>query len=166
MSRLDAWILRRCEGFAHALQRQCGVNCFHIAKLFFVGVCCLLLVELIQRIVAHKIIAWDYVFNGLAILACCTVVFFHDDAAAMQRLSDRLGNPRKITDRLWRYGCLCMSLIDLLLMREQGRANVPFSWLFLGALYFAACDPLPPSTSKLGNWLRSLRTPRLARETR
>lgn len=93
------------------------------------------------------------------------------EKAAYQRVARGLRNPRRVRDSQLRILLLVLSLLlpaPIAFVYAQARAVVPLTYSLIVlttiVLYLLACDPLPPCTGKVGEWLRGLAPARAVRE--
>jgi hypothetical protein len=102
------------------------------------------------------------------------------ESAAYQRVAKGLRNPRRVRDAVLRISFLTLSVImwsPLLvvdLLRRTGGVRLSYLLVVLTrvsyllvvlmtvVLYLLACDPLPPCTGKVREWLRGLVPARIA----
>ena len=86
------------------------------------------------------------------------------EAEAYRRAAKGLRNPRRIRDAQLRIAFLTLSIVMSyplwLAYVTLRRQFIPFTEALIilttVILYVLACDPLPPCTSKVGEWLRGL----------
>ena len=97
------------------------------------------------------------------------------ETEAYRRLTQGLRNPRRLRDALLRISFLTLTLVlcyPIFLAYTQLRLPVvvllSYSLIVLTTfiLYLLACDPLPPCTGKLREWVRGLASSRLPAESR
>lgn len=89
---------------------------------------------------------------------------------AYRRVSNGLRNPRRVRDALLRIPFLTLSIVllyPIVLIYIELRLQVvvlSYSLVVLTTvvLYLLACDPLPPCTGKLYEWLRGAESSRVA----
>lgn len=113
-------------------------------------------------------------FSGVLMYALTQTVFKVPieayEAAAFRRVAKGIRNPRRVRDALLRISFLTLSALlwyPTLFVYVTLRLHVvllTYSLISLTTivLYLLACDPLPPSVSKVREWLRGSALPRLA----
>lgn len=165
VAAFDRWLINWFEAFSHWTQKCCGMSCHDWALV------CLVVYVVSAFIIgfdlwnAFTVLAWS--MGGLFLLVYILYQFIDWEKLAIFRLTKRVANSKKISStwlvyRLAMLTCVvhacvlagaCFSVPQLLRYRLEGVLTLIAVLAITGFLYFDACDPLPPSTSKLRTWL-------------
>mgnify|MGYP007120766334 FL=1 len=161
----DRWLIGRFEAFAHWTQKLCGLTCRNWA-----------LVCLVIFIVSVFIMGWDlwnaftvvaWGMAGMFLLVYVLQQFLDSEKLTIFRLARRVANSKKISSTWLVYrlamligvanACVllaaCFSVVELARYRLEGVLLLIAVAAMAAFMYFDACDPLPPSISKLRTWL-------------
>jgi len=164
MTAIDRAIIAAFESFSHRVQRATGMSCFVLAAICAVVWASIVILEMCDSIARHRMTGVDYVLDGFCVLFGIQYAFFStDERDALDRLSQRVGNPRKVMGvyrviRVAQFGLTEFVLFLFMLYRDrESFLLMSASAVFLCFLYFEACDPLPPCTGKIGEWFASMR---------
>ncbi len=161
----DQWLIGKFETFAHWFQRWTGKTNYFLARITFANAIALV-----------GFFAWMRGGFFLPIVfGFCGLLWMHllsrDEEMAYRRMEKGVANPEKYEwcgVRMVAVGVALflffLFLYAFLLLR--GQFSQPESiGIFSGyggllfypiSLYFSACDPLPPGTSKIRAWFESL----------
>lgn len=168
LEKIDFWFLGRLEKFANWWQKLTGKNCFSLARAFIV-VYGISIVEfpVYQILKTEKISIFSYIV--LVTLAFIAVIFFLRLIKFKEKIVLRanrcgLSNPFKLLDNQFRIFTLCFApiflCIDVLMFKEEAFILIIMSMISISKIfsalglsyYFSACDPLPPSKSRVKEW--------------
>lgn len=164
----DAWLIAKCEEFAHWFQRWTGKTNYFLCK-----VCSwTIIVTLIVEYAATKLLRGESVgtFTAYAIFVLLLDVSYlipYEERHAFERMKKGVANPEKVApgDRFFRF-CFTATIlfssvffVGALLFAPLSKlaevsSGVYFSTIFgitgiFFRLYFAACDPLPPCKGRV-----------------
>lgn len=151
----DRWLIGKFEAFAHWFQRLTG------RTNWFLALCAICISNATFLYFFWKIgdLAIALILGVLSFLDVLAVSSFEMDAA--RRLEKGLANPRKsffgATMRLFFVAFIGWLFVPFWFRRfDVDQMTVAFALCFFFLYqYFSACDPLPPGTSKIREWLES-----------
>ena len=153
MKQLDRWIIEKHERVANGVQRYTGINCFGMAHISLV---CATFLAIIWFTLEER--------NIVAVSLCSLVILFMGSLwwKIIESTETLTGNMQFINPIrfLWeiRSLILLVSIISFLIM-ISGHLLIRggFTFCYVSMMYFMACTPLPPGTSKIPKLLTSLR---------
>ena len=165
---IDAWLIAQFERFSHWTQQWLGWTNYTWARLATLGFVVAVVGSYFageQRLMGFFI--WDLITGFLIGLFSIA-----EEQRASSRLRERVANPIKAS----KVGHMLRFLfVMIVLIRFIPLAIMPFGTLPDGhwtvghalpllrglcitcSLFFLSCDPLPPGTSKIRQWLNSVR---------
>ena len=151
----DQWLLGKFEAFAHWFQRLTGRTNLFLAKIALCVGATFWLFSMLSR---QQFILFA-IFGAIMFMRTLTMDW--DEKKAYRRLEQGVANPGKITGfrgrlflQFW-FLLLAALEIPLLFVAEMKPLISAGQIFFVFAEYFEACDPLPPGTSKIREWLDS-----------
>jgi hypothetical protein len=146
MERVDAFLISLFERFAHWTQREFGMTAVHLARGCY---CVAILFRIFGRMVRDwgkwGTVAWD----GFIVFWLALRLLEVSEPASS---SGSVMNPEKCRHQVGRI--LCVVLVVIFWPLDWPR-DMWFECVVL-AMYFQACDVLPPSASRVRQFLRSL----------
>ncbi len=173
--KFDEFLLDSAEAIAHRFQMWTGKTNFFLAKLSAAIFCVAALVSLIEKIAAHAPFGL-YLLNKYydVVFSLGGMVWYYDseEYQAVRRFSEGVKNPTRV-DPFWRATRIVLTSLILYInlaaltidassylfdfKLQSTEAFTPFmNILVICWLYWIACDPLPPSSGKIRNWLMRL----------
>lgn len=160
---IDHYVLGITERFAHFIQRNFGIKpilialagdilfaCSLISRWFIPGVTVSMTVKIIDAVIF------------LATFWATVVIYPREEREIERSLSIGLSNSNKIsptqqTGRVFVLIIFALSLKKILNDLSLENFNTTLTWLgLLIAMYFIACDPLPPAPSRLRKLMNSI----------
>lgn len=150
---VDEWLLDRCEAFSHWTQRHCGLTSLTWERLFrSVGV--VLMTARFSEFSreGQQSLAW---MMALAVIIQTCHVVFAGNRRQRSAAHSAIRNSKRITARFQRIFDLSLSAI--LTPLDILAKSPPWYQCVTAAVYFEACDDLPPGDSTIKSWLRSIR---------
>lgn len=149
----DVWLIIKCEKFSHMTQRSVGVDNFMWVRVFLTA---------LVAIGAWRLMSSDNMavrVSAMFNMAC--MIYYYSSIRRIEDLvraggREKFCNPLKILPMIVsvRIAVAWMTALSMILTRLQGLGFL----LDALVLYFTACDPLPPGTSKLRELVTSLFT--------
>lgn len=153
MRAIDYWLLSKFQKLSERIQDWTSWDCLHQAQVCCGGVALCILVFIVQEIMAKKGFDW---FMGLVMMIDVAKAFFGDfgDNRVREQALEGLANFRK---QDWIYRVFTL-LLGAIITPIFWLAPVFAVWIgfVIAECYLSACDPKPPSKSKVMEWLRGL----------
>jgi hypothetical protein len=149
---MDQYVLGVFERIAHMAQRTFGINNFLCGRL------CYMAFALASLVVEEHIAAIQAV-----IIMMVFVRFFEIERKISQNLKPGVRNPLSLsTKRFIAVRCAPLSIAIVAVPLSFEASLTLFALGVWTYLCFISCTPLPPGESKVRQWVRSLRSVRIA----
>lgn len=143
---LDFYLLMKCEAFSHRLQRFYGLDNFHIAQgvlVFGFAYQCLFHYSLFQTL--------------FQVIIFLTAILANKRIANRVRRNLLIGTGTRNEIALFpKPRILILHLLVLAWIIPSSTDKDMFVTAMVIQMYFISCTPLPPSASKVRNFIRSL----------
>lgn len=146
LQAIDGWIITKFEAFSHWTQRNFGITSGRWAQLFVL----LAALMMIRRI---AMAGWGMRIMEFLVMLEFLGRFLWQGSRTNAPMSDKATmNPQKLI-----YGVRVAGVIGILMFLPLDVMSINF-WFEASVIgmYFQACDDLPYSKSRLGQWLESL----------